>query len=311
MSCRTCVDVSEVPLGYSIPVACSVVTGDANFTGATIIPEPHGKALDACGLKVDCTLTWRLAAAPVGEVDLSCSTLGRLEDDDMSWPPCSSGDGRASRKTRKLKLCGLQYGSLESKNEKSEKDQAKWRLDWLDSAETYSPQPYEELARVYRETGHSDLAQRVMMRQQREKRRRNGLTWLGRAWNLFLGVTVGHGYRPQRILLALVALAIFGSAVFYHAQDKGVMEAVAADKSSTSAPVSAKDCKSDYPCFYPPVYSVELLIPVVNLRHVQYWLPDISKPKGIWYAAYTWFAIVFGWASATALVAGLTRLWRT
>jgi hypothetical protein len=86
------------------------------------------------------------------------------------------------------------------------------------------------------------------------------------------------------------------------------MEAVALPGTAQSA--SADKCTANYPCFYPVVYSAELLLPVVNLRQVQYWLPDTEKPWGIGIMIFTWFTILFGWIGVTALVGGLSRIWQ-
>lgn len=306
--------------------------------------------------------------------------MGRLRDDLRSWPWSGHG-GRARQALSGTNLNGFRYGGLEE--EKASPVQE--RLDWLASARPFSQQPYEELARVYRERGQVSDARKVRLKEQKERTRRAGLPLLLRAWNLFLEWTVGYGYRPGRIFGVLAAFAIGGAFLFHVAQHNNVMEAVSwhpdpcreelgpkkggpvevevrgrqraalistkdevnksklpddvksqlkglppAAKPQEPLPpcaVSAAECTSHYPCFYPAVYAIELLIPVVNLQQLTYWLPDMNANSkadtrtvskmgevwylvGVWYLIYAWVAILLGWISVTALAAGISRVWR-
>jgi hypothetical protein len=72
----------------------------------------------------------------------------------------------------------------------------------------------------------------------------------------------------------------------------------------------ASACTADYPCFQPLVYSADVVLPIVDLRQQEFWIPDASKPWGWAYLTYLWLSILAGWALATALVAGLTGIVR-
>jgi hypothetical protein len=67
-----------------------------------------------------------------------------------------------------------------------------------------------------------------------------------------------------------------------------------------------------YPCFNPIVYSFQMLIPGLDLREATYWWPDASKtPGGVLLVLYIWLMIIIlGWVLATAIVAGITQLFR-
>jgi hypothetical protein len=70
-------------------------------------------------------------------------------------------------------------------------------------------------------------------------------------------------------------------------------------------------CPQGYPCFNPFVYSFQMLIPGLDLREATYWWPDASKaPWGFPLVLYTWLMIILGWVLATAIVAGITQLFR-
>ena len=57
----------------------------------------------------------------------------------------------------------------------------------------YSPQPYEQLAAVYRRAGRDQDARTVAIAKQRARRRTLSLP--GRLWSLLLDGLVGYGYR--------------------------------------------------------------------------------------------------------------------
>lgn len=370
-----------------LKLAGAHISGDLDLTDAVVIPGDNGwqrTAVDAQRVAVDGTLSsWPLPWHPGAGVDLSNAHVGLLRADLKSWPSLRRVKVRLA--SSGLNLKGLRYGSLETQGTAS----VQQRLGWLASSSPFSQQPYEELARVYRERGQVSDARRVRLREQKERTRRAGLPPLSKAWNLFLEWTVGYGYRPARIFAALAVFAITGALLFHVAQHNNIMEAVswqpqrclqlavskqggvvsrqggvvfsggepvalvvppgrtleqyaselpprfsglgkAADRFETLPPcqIKADQCTNYYPCFHPTIYSVELLIPVVNLRQLTYWLPDMNantkkdaRPGstmgqawylvGTWYWIYAWIAILFGWVSVTALAAGIGRVWRT
>ena len=70
-------------------------------------------------------------------------------------------------------------------------------------------------------------------------------------------------------------------------------------------------CSAGYPCFNPLIYSFQLLIPGLDLREATYWWPNPGKhPWGLPLTIYTWVMIVLGGVLATAVVAGITQLFR-
>lgn len=61
----------------------------------------------------------------------------------------------------------------------------------------------------------------------------------------------------------------------------------------------------------PFVYSFQLLIPGLDLRQATYWLPNSGNhPWGPLLMLYTWLMIILGWVLATAVIAGITQLFR-
>jgi hypothetical protein len=160
-------------------------------------------------------------------------------------------------------------------------------LDWLArNPDGYSPQPYEQLAAVYRSAGRDQDARTVGIAKQRARRRTLGPA--GRLWSLLLDRLVGYGYRTW---LAGVWLAVFwlaGWAAFDRAHDHQKL-------------VLAKPGEA-HPSFHGAVYSLDTLLPVVDLHQQDVWIPHG------WVQWWAWASILAGWVLTTAVVAALTGL---
>ena len=76
-------------------------------------------------------------------------------------------------------------------------------------------------------------------------------------------------------------------------------------------PVStATQCTSSYPCFYPLGYTIDTVIPIINVHQADHWGANGHAPYGWVWVAGAWGATAAGWALATLLVAGYTGLVR-
>ena len=65
---------------------------------------------------------------------------------------------------------------------------------------------------------------------------------------------------------------------------------------------------SSYPEFNPLMYSLDAMLPVMEIGQKQYWRPDPSKPKGLLTLNYYYFLSVIGWALSLLAVAGFSGL---
>jgi hypothetical protein len=156
------------------------------------------------------------------------------------------------------------------------------RLRWLArEAHGYRPQPYEQLAALYRRLGDDADARRVLLEKQR--RRRRELRPPARILGQLLDWTVGYGYRPWRAGLWLVVMLAVGTAVF-----------------SNQRPVPVTAGRH----FDAVMYTFDLLLPISAFG-----LRDAFAPVG----STRWVAYgltAAGWLLATALVAGIGRALR-
>jgi hypothetical protein len=255
------------------------ITRDLDVTNAML----HGdEGLDARGMQVGGTLTWMLNPPPEGRINLSRAQVSRLDDTAGSWPKgCYT-------------LAGMTYQTV------GDLLTLEQRKTWLRQTDVYSPDAYNQLAQVYQQTGKATDAQDILIASQRELRDkdRGHLPWRSRAWNKFVDLSVGYGYELHRPFVALLIAGLVGGVIFLIAQHAHIKLIIPAGTDQV-------------PPFYPFPYSFQLLIPGLDLRETGNWLPNASiNGWGLALMILTWLMIVFGWVLATAVVAGITRLFR-
>jgi hypothetical protein len=262
------------------------ITRDVDFTGARL----HGdEGLDARGMRVGGCLTWILDYPPEGPVDLTGAQISRLKDTKESWPQ--------GRYTLAGLACQSTGGSTLTVDQ---------RIDWLRQTREYAPDTYQQLAQMYRRVGRESDAEKVLIASQRDLRRRGDLPRRSRGWNRFIDFSVGYGYRLYRPFLAVLFLGIVGWLLYALAQRSNLIWATGLQNQS-----ARQKCPVGYSCFYPAPYSFQLLIPGLDLRETGQWLPDAGmKPWGLVMMIYTWSMIIFGWIAATAVIAGVARIFR-
>jgi uncharacterized protein YjbI with pentapeptide repeats len=261
------------------------------IAGGTELINPGGDALMAESCQIGGSLVFSLGVTFVGSVNLAYAQIGTLADNLASWPDTYN-------------LVGFTYNSLSRDQDLQD---LKRRLKWISKSEPFSPHVYTQLAEVYRRSGHEGFARRVAIRREKERGRQPDLSLWSRAWNRFLDVTVAYGYRPQKAGVYLVGLFILGWIFFAVPAAQEVMVHPSAKKEDL---ISAAACHAPYPCFSPPVYVLDTLLPIVDLHQDSYWVPARLRPWGEWYEALTWVLIAFGWILTTAVVADIGSLWR-
>lgn len=77
-----------------------------------------------------------------------------------------------------------------------------------------SLQPYEQAARVLKDSGYETEAKQTLIAKSEDLARYGELTWWQRLSNYWLGLTVGYGYRSHRALV--MAYIIFMGAGIFH-----------------------------------------------------------------------------------------------
>lgn len=117
-----------------------------------------GPALNAQRMIVTGTVFLESMRRIIGRVNLYAAQLGDLADDEQSWSVESP-----------LQLVGLSYENLAGPLH------LPFRKSWLKNGAIFKgkfhPQPYQQLAKFYRETGHRHEAREILIEKEKEQRK--------------------------------------------------------------------------------------------------------------------------------------------
>ena len=133
-------------------------------------------------------------------LDLNAAKVGILRDSEDSWPEKVELDGFVY--DRWGGYSGEDPGGFHTRP-------VKWFKDWLKKDRPFRPQPYEQLAKVLRESGHPEKAKAILYASKEEERKEaKGLH--KRFWMWLLKWTVGYGYRIYLALLLIIIYILTG-----------------------------------------------------------------------------------------------------
>jgi hypothetical protein len=295
----------EFTAAGAVSVPGARIGGSLSLDGAELAKPT---ALQASGVRIGGQLAWAPRWPVQGLVELERAAVHRLDDDwslpHAHWPPAGQ-----------LRLAGFTYDGFGGRKQASSQQ----RLDWIrrshrpataTTPKGFAAQPYEQLARVYRQAGQETEARQVAIARRSDLPRYGSLTRTQKLGNWLLDKTIRHGYQPLRAIGLLVAVYAAVLLVFWGAQHHdGVVVPAEDTKTITPAP-TALHCSPAYPCFYPAGYAVDVVVPIINLRQAENWRPDGHAHWGWAYIAVGWTATGLGWAFTTLAVAGYTGLVR-
>jgi hypothetical protein len=311
--------------------------GDIDCTSATF-EQPGGYALRLNRARIDGAFFLRQGAAILGTLDLTATEIGAIDDEEVCWP--QRGDLLLNR-CRYGAFIGGPIDAASRLDWLERQVSERWEEDFW-------PQPYEQLATVLREMGHDEEARAVLIvkeRLQRRARRARAKSPLVRAALALndgvLAVTVRYGRQPLLALLWLILFWAIGVVVFGLAEQSSALKPnspvvlrslewtmcnlqradsrympstgqvmtgrASAGQSQLSCFLSQPEASS-YPEFNPWMYSLDALLPVMEIGQKQYWRPDPAKPNGMLTLNYYYFLSVIGWALSLLAVAGFSGL---
>ncbi|MFR9730517.1 polymer-forming cytoskeletal protein [Saccharopolyspora sp. MS10] len=258
----------------------AVIGRQANFWGCVLGDGSSTNAFNAFGLVAQ-ELSLLPAEPPLGRVVLRQAQCELLADNAKTWDAQGGVD-----------VEDFTYYNLSHPIEPTDGARVRERLVWLRATSgRYQPGPYDQLATVFRNNGNEEHAVTVLIEKQR--RRYQALAGASpvllrppvRLWSLLQRSTVAYGYRPLRALLWLLAFAAAGSAWFSAHELQPINE-------------------EDHPVWNPFLYTVDQLVPIINLGHDVMWRADGHSQ---------WITVVLiavGWVLATTVAAGITRALR-
>jgi len=287
----------------AIRLARARVNGILDFTASVIGPADPPllaplMAIDAQGLDVQGVMILRaLGKRSAGTVSFNNARIGRLVDDWRSW------------KQFHYRIDGLEFKVVEqSRTLRVSRDEGepsktegpmtlRQRIEWLHDQQDWNVQPYEHIARVFRDGGFEADAQKVLIRKSQHLREKGGLTRSATVKNWLLDHLLSYGYNPWRSLIPMALMLLIGFWVFQSAL--------------TAHALIPKD-KTDKTEFNRFAYSLDAFIPLVNLKQREAFVyvrpSNLSSGQFVFFQTYFWVHTGLGWILTTVAAAGLTGL---
>ncbi len=282
------VDMDALELGDSLFMQSARFEEAVDITYATIgsvlvLPGDYRDVIDLSGTKIgnELRLSRQIGIDPLespaliengdAKLILRSTTVASLQDRNGSWPV-------------EIELDGFTYARLggyvdESGGNHSAPRTSEWFIAWLAKDESYTAQPYRQLAAVLQKAGLARKARHILYAAKEQERiRADGIRWLGLS---ILNYTMGYGYRYSYAFAWVLALVLIGA---------------------TLLKCSGEGKRHKMP--YGIAYSLDMLLPIVQLRKYHYDEVRLKAPL----RHYFYFHMLMGYMLASFLVAGLSGL---
>ncbi len=212
-----------------------------------------------------------------------------------------------------------------------------YRYERIDDGPTFTKRRAGPISGFWRKLGYDVYGRLTGYRYERiddgptlAKRRAGPISGFWRKlWHHAYGWSSGFGYRPGRLLGCMVAVWMLCALAFYQGRASGLMGPSDAiilshpdlsqcgppgDPGAQSWTSAACPMPAEYTTFQPALYSLDLILPLVDLQQEADWAPIVTTSAGQalgWGHALRilmWFEILFGWFFSLMLVAILSRL---
>jgi hypothetical protein len=263
----------------TLDLARSSVAGEFRLVTTELKGYPKAADLTNCQF----TTVALSGDPPAGFLDFTKAKADFFKDSAAYW---QSGD---------IVLDGFEYRAI----------QMTWvtvkqREQWLSRAmetsrrkpggdhDGYLPQPYEQLAAVYRSAGDDHAAHRIQLAKYRQ---RNRVTpwgrWYSKLWNMLQDGVIGYGYAPLRALMWLVGLFLLGVLLFRYG----------------AIPYSIASGHRSFTLSDSVGYTLDLLLPTSALQERQVW----QSANGLGEVAASGL-VVFGWLLTATVFAAATHV---
>jgi hypothetical protein len=280
----------------------------------------NGDAISADGINISGGLLINYASI-IGRVRLPTAKIGSLIDDFGCWV---SGNHI---------IDGLCYDRIIGPTD------ASTRIAWLNLQfsnhlnDDFRPQPWEQLIKVLRDMGHPYDAEQVAIAKQKQLRKAGQIEGLTRkALHWIYGFLAGYGYQPMKLVVSMIWLWLGCAFFFSVGGGYGYMGpstpllnnpelALSIDESCGHRREVGKqvwtkcaEMPAEYTTFQPLLYSLDLILQLVDLQQESDWAPIVEEAPGVnmGYGVFLrwlmWFEILFGWMASLMLVAILGRL---
>lgn len=262
----------------------SVITGSMQIDTATVTNR-----FDLTNAKIAGELTLNIGDEPDGDVAwedqaalvLQNTKIGALNDSRTAW----FYKDRPG-KFIPLDLKGFAYETLgglgEGDAESMAQRDVEWMLEWLsaqtNTANLYTPQPYQQLAKVVGELGFVSKREEILYAMRDSERTSDNISAERQIWLTLQWLVIGYGYDNIRSLIPFGLLVVFGAWLGRYAE-------------TTRALSPAKR-------FW---FSLDRALPFVELGLAN----EVEAPKN-WVGSYYYVQAILGFILASFLFAGLT-----
>lgn len=221
------------------------------------------RGLFRLGAEQDKAVSWTGGA----KLTLCSAEVGVLQYLPEAWPDNTD-------------LIGFTYSGLSEFHVNNSKKEIERMRQWLGKQKPYSPQPYEQLAKVLTLNGHKYEADEILHASRVRAWLESSPFRLGWWWQLLICLLIGFGYRTYRLFFWLAVLVVMGTLVFISSEEG-----------------------FKHTLMYGITYSLDMLLPLIRLDDQHY---VIRLTGGAYY--YFYFQKIMGYVLVTALAAGLSGL---
>ena len=234
----------------------------------------------------------------VGSLDISGFVYSQFTDTSIN--PASDERGRANEWNHDERLKWVARQTHQRNHDDSTEGQ-------------YSPQPYLQLAEVYRQMGKDHERRKVLKRQQQDLRKWGELSGPSKWWSRIVDLLTGYGYESWRALVAIFLIYLLSVSLTTVVRDHGGFVATGNTTSFVVAKhgaqaVQATDCTPFYPCNSSWLFPVDAAIPVINLHQSEFWSFNSSNPWGDYGELLFSLFSLLGWGFTSLLVAASAGL---
>jgi hypothetical protein len=325
----------------SVRLLGAVVGGDLSCSGTDRIVG----VLDLGGATIKGKLLVRGVGSPV-RIKADGSAIGHIEADGSSWAKGSI-------------LNGLVYKSLGGDAFTNAAARIGWLklqrdqdLGEDEAKRSFRPQPWKQLQKVLREMGHDADAREVGVAYEDQLRKADRIGQITdvkdvNRWRPFLhrkslrvlhwlfGFLAGYGYHPLRLFMSLVGVWLFCGVMYWWLAFSPHNAIGPTDplvfQNDTYAACTPKEngtwvlcaqLPAEYTAFSSLAYSLDILLPLVDLGQEKRWGPLVPAPTSEffcellsfspqhWVRLFNWFQILYGWVASllfVAIVSGMAR----
>jgi hypothetical protein len=303
----------EINLCNSI-IDGDLALSDSSFRGC------GGEAINAERMRLKGSLFFRNSNTQ-GLLSFASASASTLIDDLASWGP------------NYCIIDGFSYQRIIGPTD------TEARIKWLNRqvpdhlGPDFKPQPWEHLIKTLRSMGHTDEACEIAIAKQQQLMRAGRIKGaFAQSLHFLSGHLIGFGYRPLKLLsyvgwfwfLAAFLFSVGGTYGYMGPTDPDLYEqnpasqinAACGDRREVEKQrwATCTAMPPEYTRFQPWIYSLDLTLPLVDLRQERDWAPIVADQRGhvlgfgVLLRWIMWLEILVGWLASLIFVAVFGRL---